>query len=267
MRAQGTSLRRAGVLAYGIACYAAFLASFLYAIGFVANLWPRFGWQGSWLRSVDFGGPAAPPGVALAIDLLLLGLFAVQHSVMARAGFKRWWTRRVPAEIERSSYVLASSACLGLLFWQWRPIAAPALWEVSAEPWAALLVGLSMLGWLAVLVSTLLIDHFELFGLRQVWAFFRGRTIPEAGFCTPGFYKALRHPIYLGFLVAFWATPRMSPGHLVFAAATTGYVLLAIRLEERDLIRRFGEEYRRYRRTVPMLLPLPRRLRGARPAS
>jgi methanethiol S-methyltransferase len=254
-----TSLtRRTGYLLYGVVCYAIFLATFVYAIGFVGNSWQSLGWTGELFRSMDSGGRTAPVGQALLIDALLLGLFAVQHSVMARAGFKRRWTRIVPPAIERSTFVIAASLCLVVLFWQWRPIGTTVLWQVSAGLPQAILAGLSLVGFLIVLLATFMIDHFELFGLGQVWTAFRGRTARPMEFRTPFFYRAVRHPIYLGFIIAFWATPIMTLGHLVFAAATTGYMLVAIQLEERDLVRSYGDAYRNYRRRVWMLLPLPR---------
>ena len=230
---------------YGLVAYAFFLATFLYAIGFVGNVVVP--------KGID-GGAAAPLGEALIVDLLLLGLFAVQHSVMARRGFKRWWTRIVPARAERSTFVLAASAALALLLWQWRPITAPVVWSVQDPAGMLALQALFWLGWATVLASTFLIDHFELFGLRQAL----GRVEP-AKFRTPGLYRYVRHPIYLGFLLAFWATPHMSAGHLLFAVATTGYILIGIWFEERDLVAQFGERYRAYRGQVGMLLP---RLRG-----
>jgi protein-S-isoprenylcysteine O-methyltransferase Ste14 len=251
--------RRLVYLAYGGLAYALFLATILYAIGFVGNLWQALGWTGSFFRSMDRGGPPAGLGEALAVDALLLGVFAVQHSVMARAGFKERWTQIVPAPLERSTFVLAASLCLDLLFWQWRPIGARVIWDLSQSPMAAALVAVSLAGWAIVFLATFMIDHFDLFGLRQVWCAFRNRPYPGLAFSTPALYKAVRHPIYMGFIIAFWATPIMTLGHLVFAAATTGYILLAIQLEERDLVRRYGEEYREYRRRVWMLLPLPHR--------
>jgi methanethiol S-methyltransferase len=252
------TLRRTSYLMYGGACYAIFLATFLYAIGFVGNFWPALGLAPEAFRGMDIGGPSAPLAQALVIDVALLGAFALQHSVMARQGFKRWWTRVVPQPIERSTFVLAASLCLALLFWQWRPIGTAVLWDLSGGAAAKALIGLSLFGWLIVLLSTFMLDHFELFGLRQVWSAFRNRPLPEPEFATPAFYRAVRHPIYLGFIIAFWATPIMTLGHLVFAVATTGYVLIAIQLEERDLVRRYGDAYREYRRGVRMLLPFPR---------
>ncbi len=253
-----TSLsKRTGYLVYGLVSYAIFFATFVYAIGFVGNWWQSFGWTGSLFHSMDVGGPQASLGQALLVDALLLGLFAVQHSVMARAGFKRVWTRIVPPAVERSTFVLAASLCLLLLFWQWRPIGTMVVWNVTG-PLEAVLVGLSLVGFVIVLLATFMIDHFELFGLSQVCNAFRGREARPLEFRTPFFYRAVRHPIYLGFIIAFWATPIMTLGHLVFAAATTGYMLVAIQLEERDLVRSYGDTYRNYRRRVWMLLPLPR---------
>ncbi len=262
-----TSLtKRSANLLYGIVSYAIFFATFVYAIGFVGNWWQSFGWSGGPFHSMDVGGRQTPLGQALLVDAMLLGLFAVQHSVMARAGFKRAWTRIVPQEIERSTFVLAASLCLALLFWQWRPIGGM-VWHVSAGPLEAALVGLSLVGFLIVLLATFMIDHFELFGLSQVLTAFRGRGARPPEFRTPFFYRAVRHPIYLGFAIAFWATPMMTLGHLVFAAATTAYMMIAIQLEERDLVRTYGDIYRAYRRRVWMLLPLPKLAQGdvARP--
>ena len=237
-------------LAYGVASYAVFLATFLYAIAFVAG----FGVP----KHIDNGTPTALP-LALAIDLGLLGLFALQHSGMARPAFKRWWTRIVPEAVERSTYVLLSSLALILLFAQWRPLPLM-LWQVDADAGRIALYAMSALGWLLVLTSTFLINHFDLFGLRQVWRHARGQgPAPHAPFVVRALYRIVRHPIMLGFLVAFWATPSMSLGHLLFALATTGYILLAVKLlEERDLVALYGEDYRAYQRRVPMLVPLPR---------
>ncbi len=250
---------RVFTLVYGLVCYAIFFVTFLYAIGFVGNLWPTLGLTGPLFRGMDYGRAGGGLGQALLIDALLLTLFAVQHSGMAREGFKRRWTRVVPPAAERSTFVIAASLCLIVLFWQWRPLGTAVLWNVSGTPWAALMVALSMAGWFTVLISTFMINHFDLFGLRQVWYAFLGRPYPAMKFSTPGLYRAVRHPIYMGFIVAFWSTPMMTAGHLLFAAATTAYILVAIQLEERDLISRYGDEYRRYRRQVAMLAPLPRR--------
>jgi len=241
----------AGLVAvlYGIAAYAVFLGSLLYAIGFVGNLVVP--------KSIDSGvvGPLLP---SLVIDVLLLGLFAVQHSVMARPGFKRWWTLFVPRSVERSTYVLFASLVLVALYYHWQPIPEP-VWTVQNPLAAGILDAIFWSGWILLLVSTFLISHFELFGLKQVFLRMLGRELPAPQFHTPLLYRHVRHPIYLSFLLAFWSTPVMTAGHLLFAAATTGYILIAIQLEERDLIGMFGDQYRRYRDQVAMLLPLPGR--------
>jgi methanethiol S-methyltransferase len=230
---------------YGATAYLLFLGSFLYAIGFVA---------GAPLPKTIDTGTAGPLSASLALDAVLLGLFAVQHSVMARPAFKRLWTRIVPHSVERSTYVICASSALILLFWQWRPIPFP-IWKPTGATVALTLQVISGGGWLLVLLSTFALSHFELFGLKQVYVRLRGRTLPAPEFKAPLLYRVVRHPIYLGFLLAFWATPVMTVGHLLFAVATTGYILIGIQLEERDLVTSFGDHYRRYRREVPMLLP------------
>jgi protein-S-isoprenylcysteine O-methyltransferase Ste14 len=232
-------------LVYGFVVYVVFVGSFVYAIAFVENLGVP--------KTID-SGAQGPVLQAVVVDTLLLASFAVQHSVMARAGFKRLWTRIVPQAVERSTYVLAASLVFVLMFWQWQPIATP-IWTLTNPTAIALTNVVCWLGWNLVFVSTFLINHFELFGLRQVLARARGATIPEPAFRTPLVYRYVRHPIYLGFVVAFWATPVMSAGHLLFAVASTGYILLGIWFEERDLVARFGDQYRRYRKQVGMLVP------------
>ena len=247
-------MRRIGVFIYGVLSYACFFATFLYAIGFVGG----FGVP----HSIDSAARGSL-GVAVVVDLLLLTVFALQHSVMARPAFKRRWTRIVPEPAERSTYVLASSLALLFLFWQWRPIGG-VVWHVEHPLGQAMLYGLFAAGWLTVLVTTFLINHFDLFGLRQVWLHLRGKPYRPLGFVTPGPYRHVRHPLYVGWLFAFWATPTMTAAHLLFAAMTTAYILIAIRLEERDLGEFYGERYAEYRRNVPMLVP---RVRVVQPAA
>jgi protein-S-isoprenylcysteine O-methyltransferase Ste14 len=232
------------ILVYAIMSYAVFLVSFLWAVGFVGNYLVT--------KSIDVGGRTNLSG-AIVVDLLLLGLFAIQHSVMARPAFKQWWAKLFPVACQRSTYVLLSSLILLLLFWQWRPIPMP-IWQVGGMA-AWLLIGVSWLGWLIVLASTFMIDHFDLSGLRQAFFALRGAEIPSQSFKTPLLYKIVRHPLMLGFLLAFWATPGMTAGHLLFAIMTTAYILVGLQFEERDLIAEFGATYQQYRRRVPMLLP------------
>ncbi|MBZ9921978.1 isoprenylcysteine carboxylmethyltransferase family protein [Mesorhizobium sp. BR1-1-7] len=230
---------------YGLAAYLLFFGTIVYAIGFVSGLVVP--------KAIDTGA-VAPLAEALIVNVLLMSLFAVQHSVMARRQFKKWWTRRIPKPIERSTYVLLASLALDLLFWQWRPIPA-VLWQVTDPTVATAILGMSFVGWVLVFTSTFLINHFELFGLHQVANNFVGRDMPSVRFRTPVLYKFVRHPIYLGFIIAFWMAPIMTFGHLFFAAVTTAYILVGISLEERDLIEMFGDEYRRYRSRVSMLIP------------
>ena len=234
-------------LAYATAAYVLFLGAFLYSIGFVGDLLVP--------KTID-SGPRGPWIMALAVDAVLLGVFAVQHSVMARPAFKRWWTRIVPEGIERSTYVLASSLCLSLLFWQWRPLDMT-VWALSGLT-AYIMRAVFLLGWLVVLASTFMLSHFELFGLTQAYSAFRDRTVETLPFHTPMLYGLVRHPIMLGFITAFWAAPVMTYGHLAFAIATTGYILIALQLEESDLVASFGAKYLDYRRRVPMLIPFTR---------
>ena len=238
---------RIAAFLYGLFCYAIFFCTFLYAIGFVGGLGVP--------KSID-SAPASPLGRALLVDAALLAVFALQHSVMARQGFKKIWTRIVPLPVERSTFVLAASAALLLLFWKWEPIGG-VIWEVHSPPARLLLQGLSLAGWMIVLVSTFLIDHFDLFGLRQVSLHLRGIPYTPPQFTTRGWYGYVRHPIYLGFVVAFWSTPAMTLAHLLFAAATTGYILVAVQLEERDMVRIHGARYQAYREQVSMLVPRP----------
>ncbi len=235
---------------YGAACYAIFLATVVYSAAFVGNLPVP--------KAIDHGLPIGAAGeplaVSLVVNVLLLGVFAIQHSVMARPAFKRWWSRIVPAAIERSTYVLLASAALILIFLQWRPIGG-VVWDLSGSTAGSALVALSALGWGLVLVSTFQIDHFELFGVKQVWLRLTGRPAPVLQFRVPLFYRYVRHPIYLGFILAFWSAPLMTAGHLLFAGVTFAYILVGIWFEERDLIEHFGHRYRVYREQVGMLLP------------
>lgn len=238
-------MKRVLVFLYGVIAYAFFVGTFLYAGGFVGNFFVP--------KSID-STPTAPLATALLINAALLGLFAVQHSVMARQGFKKWITRFIPKAAERSTFVMATCVCLVLMFWQWQPIGG-VIWDVQNPVGRAVLYGLFAFGFALVLITTFLINHFDLFGLRQVWLYLRGKEYRPVGFVMPIVYKHVRHPLYLGFLFAFWATPTMTIAHLVFALATTGYILIAIQLEERDLVREHGDRYASYRRQVPMLIP------------
>jgi protein-S-isoprenylcysteine O-methyltransferase Ste14 len=235
-------------LAYGVVSYLAFQAAFLYAVGFVGNLLVP--------KSID-SGTQGSLATSVRIDILLLLLFAVPHSVMARPAFKRWWTQFIPPPVERSTYVLVSSLALGLLCWQWRPL--PALvWRVTNPTGRSLVLAVFLAGWAIALLSSFLIDHFDLFGLRQVYLYASGRPYTPVGFKVLGLYHYVRHPIMLGFLLAFWAAPTMTAGHLLFAGATTAYILIALQFEERDLVGYLGERYQGYQRQTRMLVPIPK---------
>jgi methanethiol S-methyltransferase len=241
-------MKRFLTVGYGGAAYVLFLAAFLYLIGFVGNLVVP--------RSVDHGLPS-PFGQAVLVNALLLGAFGVQHSVMARPAFKRWWTRFVPSSIERSTYVWLSSAVLVLLYWQWRTMPAT-IWDVRQPAGRLALWALFWLGWAVALAATFMVSHFDLFGLRQVYLAWRGKPYTHIGFHARLLYRLVRHPLMLGFIIAFWATPTMTAGHLLFSVVMTGYILIATQLEEHDLVAALGDEYRDYRREVPMLVPLRR---------
>jgi protein-S-isoprenylcysteine O-methyltransferase Ste14 len=238
------------VFVYGAVSYSAFFATFLYAVGFLGNIGVP--------KSID-SGPQEPFGTALAVDAVLLALFAVQHSVMARPWFKRVWTSIVPESAERSTYVLLSSVALALLFWQWRPLGGT-IWTLDGAP-AAIMTGLFAIGLGIVLLSTFLINHFDLFGLRQVYLYLIGKPYTQLEFRTPFFYRFVRHPLYVGWLLSFWCTPVMTSAHFFFALMTTAYILVGIRFEEADLVALHGRKYREYREDVPMLMPS---LRGSR---
>ncbi|NJP10560.1 MAG: isoprenylcysteine carboxylmethyltransferase family protein [Leptolyngbyaceae cyanobacterium RU_5_1] len=240
---------RAAAFIYGVVCYAIFFVTFLYAIGFVGNFIVP--------KTID-SAPIIPLGQAFLVNIGLLGLFAVQHSAMARQGFKNWWTTFVAKPIERSTYVLFSSLCLIMLFYFWQPLGIT-IWTVEAPMLRNLLYAFFGFGWLLVLASTFLINHFDLFGLRQVYLYLRGKDYTPLNFATPGLYQYVRHPLYVGWLFAFWSTPMMTVAHLVFAVLTTAYILIAIQLEERDLIKVHGNAYTEYRDRVPMLIPFSRR--------
>ena len=249
-------MTRALSFGYGLICYGVFFLSLLYAIGFTGDLVVP--------KTID-SGPRAGLALSLVVNLVLLGLFAVQHTVMARPAFKRWWTKIVPDPLERSTYVLAASLLLFLLYWQWRPLPA-VIWNVESAASHAALMALFWTGWLIVLASSFMVDHFDLFGLRQVWLHLRRREYRHLPFCASLLYRYLRHPLMLGLIVAFWATPLMTVGHLLFAIGTTAYILVGIQFEEHDLIRLLGQDYVDYRRRVPMLIPfLPKP--GGKPPS
>ena len=239
-------MKRSLIFAYGLLAYAAFLVTILYAIGFVGNFVVP--------KSIDTG-ETGPIWLAVLINVGFLGLFAIQHTIMARPAFKRWWTRIIPAAAERSTFVLIASAILLMMFWQWRPIST-VVWNVDTPALRFALIAVSMVGWAIVLYSSFLIDHFDLFGLRQVVLHLRGREYGQKPFTERSLYRMVRHPLMLGFLIAFWATPTMTAGHLLFALVTTGYILIGTRIEERDLVGHLGEAYVEYRRRTPMLVPL-----------
>ena len=242
-------MRSASMMLYGIVAYLCFAATFGYMAGFVSDL--------PWPTNID-EGPGIPAWQAVPIDAMLLSLFAIQHSVMARSGFKRWWTRIVPQRLERSTFVLAASAMLAVLLWQWKPIPQPVIWHVQHPAGVMILEVLFFMGWGVLLVASFLLDHFELFGLRQSFGHAEDGQAGATQFRTPSLYRFVRHPIYFGLLVSFWSTPRMSAGHLLFSIGMTVYVFVGIVFEERDLVAQFGERYRAYRRQVHMILPLPR---------
>jgi len=236
-------------LLYGVISYLLFFGTFLYSFGFVGNLFVP--------KSID-GATRVPLWNALLINAGLLLLFALQHSIMARPVFKRWWTSIVPEPLERSTYVLLSSLCLLLLEWQWQPMGG-IIWSMKSMAGKNIMTGIFILGWLIVLLSTFMINHFDLFGLRQVWFYFLGKSYQPLRFRIPFFYKYVRHPLYLGWLLAFWSTPVMTVAHLLFALLTTGYILTAIYFEERDLVTTFGNKYSDYKSKVPMIFPTGRK--------
>jgi methanethiol S-methyltransferase len=242
---QGHLIGRIVAFLYGVVTYVFFFVTFLYAIGFVEGMVVP--------KTIDSGAPG-PAMQALIVNLVLMSIFAVQHSLMARPQFKRWWTKLVPPSVERTTYVLLASLALALLIWQWQPLPA-VMWQIADARVAMAVTALSLAGWLIVLTSTFLINHFELFGLHQVTNNLSGRPMPVPRFRTPLFYGFVRHPIYLGFIIAFWAAPTMTAGHLLFAAVTTAYIFVGIWLEERDLVDVFGDQYRQYRKRVAMLVP------------
>lgn len=239
-------MKRVSAFIYGLACYVIFLATFLYAVAFIANIYVP--------KTID-SGMSGPSAISVFIDLLLLGVFGVQHSLMARPGFKKWWTKIIPKSVERSTYVLFASLALILVYWQWQPL-PDLVWNVESESGRMALWILSGLGWFIVLTGTYMISHWHLFGLKQVTENLKGQEPSPPKFMTPGYYQYVRHPLMLGFIIAFWATPTMSVGHLLFAGASTGYILIALQFEEHDLLQVFGERYRRYKDRVPGLIPI-----------
>jgi protein-S-isoprenylcysteine O-methyltransferase Ste14 len=243
---EGNDMAKILAVLYGVVAYAAFFVTILYAIGFVGNFVVP--------KSID-SGEEGPVGLAIVVNVCLMALFAIQHTIMARPAFKEWWTKFVPRPIERSTFVLAASALLALLFWQWRPIGG-IVWQVDAPAGRAVLVGASLVGWLLVFYSSFLIDHFDLFGLQQVVLYFREKPYTHPPFKQASVYKLIRHPLMLGFLIAFWFTPTMTYGHLLFSCVITGYIFFGIHMEERDLNKLLGSDYAAYRKETPMILPL-----------
>jgi methanethiol S-methyltransferase len=242
-------MKKSFFLIYGIIAYAIFFGTFCYAVGFVSTLVVP--------KHID-SKPQSSLAFALLVNAGLLSLFALQHSIMARPAFKKWWTKFIPEQIERSTYVLLASLCLLLLFWQWQPLGG-IIWQIKSETAQVLLNSLCMVGFGIVLISTFLINHFDLFGLRQVWMYFTGKKYEPLSFKIPFFYKYVRHPLYLGFIIAFWATPIMTAAHLFFSIMTTLYMLTAIQFEENDLTKHYGEKYKNYKRSAPMLIPFTKR--------
>ncbi|MEM9839663.1 MAG: methanethiol S-methyltransferase [Pseudomonadota bacterium] len=242
------------IFAYGVASYVVFLGVFVYAIAFLGNFYIP--------NSID-ADPAGPVRTALIVNLALLSGFAVQHSLMARPFFKRWWTSMIPPAAERSTYILFSNLAMIALFLWWQPIGG-VVWDINAQPSRSIILAIYFIGWAILFYATCLLNHFELFGLRQVWHHLRGLPQPEAQFREPGMYKHVRHPIYVGWLIIFWATPTMTMAHLLFAVVTSLYILVAVQFEEHDLVKALGDDYRNYKRRVPMILPLPRRKRSGR---
>src|SRR5690606_20374768 len=247
-------MKRVLFLLYGVVSYFAFFGTILYAIGFVGNIVVP--------KTID-GEPQLPFGKALLIDAGLLLLFALQHSIMVRPGFKRRWTKIIPPALERSTFVLLASLCLMLMMWQWQPLGG-VVWEIQNTTLQNILFVVYLIGWGIVFISTFLIDHFDLFGLRQTWLYFRGKPYTNLPFRVPLFYRFVRHPLYFGFLIAFWATPLMTVTHLIFAVLTTGYIFTAIQFEERDLVNHFGESYRKYRKQAPMIIPFSKKKAGVK---